>query len=75
MLNGKSEIQPDQIKMCNNDKVEERQIRVKSNDTKKKTFGRLYDRSMLDPEELESLRRREREYQRKRRARLKEEKV
>ena len=48
---------------------------MKSNDTKKKTFGRLYDRSMLGPEELESLRRREREYQRKRRARLKEEKV
>eukprot|EP00794_Sanderia_malayensis_P006808 gene6808-7577_t len=44
-------------------------------DTSKKLINRFYNRSMLSPEELESLRRREREYQRRRRAKLREQKL
>ena len=51
------------------------EAQIKQNDNKKKAFPRYYDRSMLNAEELESLRRREREYQRRRRARLREAKV
>ena len=59
----------------NNDVKEKKEPPTKQNDGRRKVFPRYYDRSRLSAEELESLRRREREYQRKRRARLREAKV
>jgi len=53
---------------------EKKEDSIKQSDGKRKAFPRYYDRSMLSAEELESLRRREREYQRRRRARLREAK-
>ena len=57
------------------DGIDRSETSPKSSDGKRVKFGRFYDRSLLTAEELESLRRREREYQRRRRARLREEKV
>ena len=53
----------------------EMEILSKSEETRRKLISRFCDRSMLTPAELESLRKREREYQRKRRARLRGIKV
>ncbi len=54
---------------CNGDKYNE------TSEARKKVLNRIYDRSLLSAEELEILRKREREYQRKRRARLRDQKV
>ncbi|XP_065059190.1 enolase-phosphatase E1-like [Rhopilema esculentum] len=56
------------------DGIDSSETSPRSSDGKRVKFGRFYDRSLLTAEELESLRRREREYQRRRRARLREEK-
>lgn len=75
---GKSNSQADESEKIHatNELVDEgKEASARQVSGKKRAFPRYYDRSMLSAEELESLRRREREYQRRRRARLREAKV